>query len=123
MRTDFNTDSESSGRDIWMDLTDDGRLTGTALYSRSHRHLVRPTLESTSQSCNTIRSASCVCITTTVEPNSIKTSEFALAWHMPVVRFGLGQKLYPKFVCLGNVRFEVHVISVDGIQDGSIQRR
>ncbi len=42
-----------------------------------------------------------MCITTTVEPKSIKTSEFALAWHMPEVKFGLGQKLYSKFViCL-----------------------
>jgi hypothetical protein len=44
-----------------------------------------------------INTASCVCITTTVEPNSIKTSEFALAWNMPEVKFGLGQKLYSKF--------------------------
>jgi len=80
VRTNFNTESESSGRDVWLDLTDDGRLT-----------------ESTTQGPSSQRTASCVCITTTVEPNSIKTSEFALAWHMPIVQFGLGQKRYPKW--------------------------
>ena len=48
----------------------------------------------------TLHTASCVCITTTIEPNSIKTSEFALAWHMPEVKFGLGQKVYSKFELL-----------------------
>jgi len=46
----------------------------------------------------TLNTASCVCITTTVQPKSIKTSEFALAWHMPEIKFGLVQKLYSKFV-------------------------
>jgi hypothetical protein len=46
----------------------------------------------------TLNTASCVCITTTVQPKSIKTSEFALAWHMPEIKFGLGQRSYSKFV-------------------------
>ncbi len=46
----------------------------------------------------TLRTASCVCVSTTVEPNSIKTSQFVLAWHMPVVKFGLGQKEYLRLV-------------------------
>jgi hypothetical protein len=69
-------------------LSDDGRLTE---------------VESKVPKIGTINSASCVCITTTVEPKSIKTSEFALAWHMPEVYFGLKQKLYSKFV-----RFSFH---------------
>lgn len=36
VRTNFNTESESSGRDVWLDLTDDGRLTGTT-YSDYYR--------------------------------------------------------------------------------------
>jgi hypothetical protein len=63
-------------------LIDDGRLTE-----------VVPKVPKIS----TVHTASCVCITTTIEPKSIKTSEFALAWHMPEVKFGLGQKSYSKF--------------------------
>jgi len=63
-------------------LTDDGRLTE---------------VESTIPRIATLNTASCVCITTTIEPNSIKTSEFALAWHMPEVKFHHGQQLYSKF--------------------------
>jgi hypothetical protein len=62
-------------------LTDDGRLT--------ELETARPA---------TLHTASCVCITTTVEPNSIKTSEFVLAWHMPLIKFGLGQKQYSRLV-------------------------
>lgn len=28
VRTNFNVDSESAGRDVWLDITDDGQLTG-----------------------------------------------------------------------------------------------
>ncbi len=63
-------------------MTDDGRLTE---------------VESETPRIATLNTASCVCITTTIEPKSIKTSEFALAWHMPEVKFGLKQKLYSKF--------------------------
>lgn len=55
-------------------------------------------LESKTARPATSQTASCVCITTTVEPNSIKTSEFALTWHMPEIKFGLGQKQYSKYV-------------------------
>jgi hypothetical protein len=62
-----------------------------------------------------------VCITTTVEPKSIKTSEFALAWHMPEVKFGLGQKLYSKFVIAFISLFNLlSFYSSDGIQNGLI---
>ncbi|CAF1547381.1 unnamed protein product, partial [Adineta ricciae] len=44
-----------------------------------------------------LNTASCVCITTTVEPHQMKTSEFALSWNMPEVKFGLGQKIYSKW--------------------------
>ena len=71
------------GREIWLDLTDDGRLTE---------------FESKGSKVATANSASCVCVTTTVEPKSVKNCEFALAWHMPEIKFGLGQKLYPKLV-------------------------
>jgi hypothetical protein len=54
--------------------------------------------ESRTNHTATLNTASCVCVTTTVEPNSIKTSEFVLAWHMPQVKFGLGQRQYSKFV-------------------------
>ena len=64
-----------------MDLSDDGRLTE-----------VEPKVSK----ITTANSASCVCVTTTVQPQSIKTSEFALAWHMPEVKFGLGGKIYSK---------------------------
>jgi hypothetical protein len=63
-------------------LTDDGRLTE---------------VESTIPRIATLNTASCVCITTTIEPNSIKTSEFALAWHMPEVKFYYEKELYSKF--------------------------
>ena len=85
MRKNFNTESDIAGIDIWLDLSDDGRLTE---------------VESKVSKVATVSSASCVCITTTVEPQSMKTSEFALAWHMPEVKFGLGQKVYSKFVKL-----------------------
>lgn len=81
-RTNFNVDSDIEGRDVWLDLTDDGQLTE---------------VETKTTKITSLNSASCVCITTTVEPNSIKTSEFALTWHMPEIKFGLGQKLYSKF--------------------------
>ena len=29
VRTNFDVDSEAEGRDFWMDIIDDGRLTGT----------------------------------------------------------------------------------------------
>ncbi|CAF2719013.1 unnamed protein product [Rotaria sp. Silwood2] len=79
-RTNFNVHSSTDGRDIWLDLTDDGRLTESK------------TVRSTS-----VHTASCVCITTTVEPNSIKTSEFVLVWHMPIINFGLGQRQYRRW--------------------------
>lgn len=81
-RINFNTDSDVDGRDIWLDFSDDGRLTE---------------IESKISKISTTSSASCVCITSTIEPNSSKTAEFALAWHMPEVKFGLGQKVYSKF--------------------------
>ncbi|CAF3473761.1 unnamed protein product [Rotaria sp. Silwood1] len=81
-RTNFNVDSEIEGRNVWLDLTDDGRLTED---------------ESQNSSIATLSTASSVCITTTVEPKSIKSSEFALAWHMPEIKFGLGQKIYSKW--------------------------
>ncbi|CAF0984068.1 unnamed protein product [Adineta steineri] len=79
-RTNFHVDSETDGRDVWLDLVEDGRLT-----------------ESKTARATTLQSASCVCITTTVEPKSIKASEFVLAWHMPEIKFGLGQKIYSKW--------------------------
>ncbi|CAF2632217.1 unnamed protein product [Rotaria sp. Silwood2] len=81
-RTNFNVESEIEGRNVWLDLTDDGRLTE---------------IESQSPRIATLNSASCVCITTTVEPKSIKVSEFALAWHMPKIKFGYGSKIYTKW--------------------------
>ncbi|CAF4494167.1 unnamed protein product [Rotaria socialis] len=80
MRTNFNVNSNTSGRDVWLDLVNDGRLTEPAATSAANSH-----------------TASCVCITTTVEPNSIKTSEFALAWHMPLINFGLAAKTYRRW--------------------------
>ncbi|CAF0909888.1 unnamed protein product [Adineta ricciae] len=80
-RTNFNVDSDTAGRDIWLDLTEDGRLT-------EPNTTIRPA---------GLYSASCVCITSTIAPKSIKTSEFALAWHMPRIKFGLGQKSYSKW--------------------------
>ncbi len=60
----------------------------------------------------TLQTASCVCITTTVEPQSIKTSEFVLAWHMPEIKFGLGQRQYSKLVrfllLLLNFSYEIY---------------
>ncbi|CAF4727784.1 unnamed protein product [Rotaria sp. Silwood1] len=79
-RTNFNICSTTDGRDVWLDLTDDGRLT-----------------EPQNTRSTAVHTASCVCITTTVEPNSIKTSEFVLAWHMPVINFGLGQRQYRRW--------------------------
>ena len=96
------------GRDIWLDLADDGRLTE---------------IESKVSKVATENSASCVCITTTVEAKSVKTCEFALAWHMPEIKFGLGQKVYKKFVDF----FRFHCqsssasFSKDGIPNGLIK--
>ncbi|CAF1053763.1 unnamed protein product [Adineta steineri] len=81
-RTNFNVDSETDGNDVWFDFVTDGQLTD----AESHLSKI-----------STVNTASCVSITTTVEPHSIKTSEFALAWNMPEVKFGLGQKLYSKW--------------------------
>ncbi|CAF1654352.1 unnamed protein product, partial [Adineta ricciae] len=61
-RTNFNTDSDTDGRDIWLDLSDDGRLT--------EKDTKYPKI-------GVLNTASCVCITTTVEPHQMKTSEFA----------------------------------------------
>lgn len=82
-RKNFDTDSDMDGREIWLDLTDDGRLTE---------------FESKGPKTPTANSASCVCVTTTVEARSVQNCEFALAWHMPQIKFGLGQKLYSKLV-------------------------
>ncbi len=59
-------------------MSDDGQLTE---------------VESKVSKIATINSDSFLCITTTVESKSIKTSEFVLAWHMPEVKFGLEQRL------------------------------
>lgn len=65
-----------------------------------------------------LNTASCVCITTTVEPNSIKTSEFALAWHMPEIKFGLGQKIYSKLIIFYQVLYNcINLLLIDGIQN------
>ena len=64
-------------------MTDDGRLTD---------------VESKIGKTATLNTASCVCISTTVQPKEIKTLEFALTWHMPEIKFGLGQKKYFRFV-------------------------
>jgi hypothetical protein len=80
-RINFNTDSDIDGQDVWNDLTNDGRLTQ---------------VDSASNRVGGLHTASCVCITSTVEPHSMKTAEFALAWHMPEVVFGLKEKKYLK---------------------------
>lgn len=80
-RTNFKTDSETEGRDVWLDLTDDGLLNQN---------------DSDEPRTGTLHSASCVCITMTVEASSTKTAEFALAWHMPQIRFGLKLRDYFK---------------------------
>ncbi|CAF4096168.1 unnamed protein product, partial [Rotaria magnacalcarata] len=81
-RTNFNLDSDVEGRSVWMDLIDDGRLIE---------------MESPAARPATLNTASCVCITTSVEGKSIKPIEFALAWHMPEIKFGLRQQLYSKW--------------------------
>ena len=80
-RTNFRTDSELEGRDVWMDLTDDGHLFQS---------------DSNTPRVGTVHSASCVCVSTMIEGKSMKTMEFALAWHMPVILFGLKEREYAK---------------------------
>ena len=81
-------------------------------------------IESQKTKTSELSTASCVCITKKIEPNSIKTLEFALAWHMPTVKFGLGQKIYSKFMMFHLVSKDYrHFFSLGGIQNGLINQQ
>jgi len=80
-RTNFRTDVEAEGQDVWMDLTDDGLLFQS---------------DTNSPRAGTLSSASCVCVMNKIEPGSMKTVEFALSWHMPEIEFGLKTRKYFK---------------------------
>ncbi|CAF0772366.1 unnamed protein product, partial [Didymodactylos carnosus] len=82
VKTNFDPDSEKSGQALWYDLISDGQL------DENQKEFPQK---------SSVGTASCVCVQTTVQPQEIKTTEFVLAWHMPIVKFGCAQESYKRW--------------------------